>query len=184
MRRTLIGAAASAIFLSVMAAPAGAGGGGHCDPNEYAKTVSGPKAVVELRDACFNPTVLYVEEDAEVTFVNRDPYLHNLSGPAGTFVEGVFDDLQEGEEETFWLQTPGAYPYMCYIHPAMAGVVIVGDGGTGTGRDAMNVGSQGMGTSSQDGSSTPALMGLGIAMVLLIAAVARLATRKGLPTAS
>ncbi len=192
MRRVLILTSALLMTLTVVGVPAAAGGGGpYCDATGYSKKVSGPTATVPIESSCFRPTVLYVDEGTEVTFENLDPVPHNISGPPGSFAEGLYRDIKPGEEYMTLLQTSGVFPYMCYFHPGMAGVIIVGDG-----RGAMDVGSQDIGlevdeasgvtTGGRDGgSTTPALaVGFGIAMVLLIAAVARLATRKAVPTAS
>jgi hypothetical protein len=41
---------------------------------------------------------------------------------------GTGGDLREGETERILFADPGLYPYTCYYHPGMSGVIVVGDG--------------------------------------------------------
>jgi plastocyanin len=106
------------------AAPAAAGGGCHRPPTE------GRGGTLALTELCFSPTVLRVEPGAEVTVVNRDPIAHPLSRPGGDW----YWDGEDGARTTVRLDQPGTYPFFCFAHPGMVGVVVVGDGqGTGAG---------------------------------------------------
>ncbi|HVF52950.1 MAG TPA: plastocyanin/azurin family copper-binding protein [Actinomycetota bacterium] len=181
----------------IFAAPTAlAGGGGmHCPNAPYYGAAKGRSAAIELDSSCFTPTVLYVEPGTEVTFQNKDPMPHNLSGPVGGFAEGLYKDIKPESEITFTFGDEGVFPYMCYIHPGMSGAIVVGEGRAGEGEivDIEEVTSDmsGGGGSrpvaldaepavSKDGGpgTAPLVLGLGIAVVLLIAAVAALATRK------
>jgi hypothetical protein len=83
---------------------------------------------VALVDQCFTPTVLRVAPGSTVTFVNRDTMTHPLSRPGG---EWGWDGAA-GDRTSVRLEQAGTYPFFCYVHPGMVGVVIVGDGrGTG-----------------------------------------------------
>jgi plastocyanin len=105
------------------AAPAEAGGGCHAPATE------GRGTTIALTDLCFTPTVLRVAPGTEVTFVNRDSTVHPLSRPGG---EWGWDGTVGGRA-TVQLDQAGTYPFFCYVHPGMVGVVVVGDGrGTGT----------------------------------------------------
>ena len=73
-RRTAMVGALALLGTLVGGATAWAGGGGHCDPTE------GEATTVELSGACFTATTSYIEPGETVTFVNRDSYLHNVSG--------------------------------------------------------------------------------------------------------
>lgn len=112
-------------------APASAGGGG------CYKLTQGTGTTVELRDFCITPTLLRVGPGETVTFVNRDGFRHIITG-AG--VEWSSDGyLRADEAFTATFRRDGVYPYQCYLHPGMAGAVIVGDG-TGPGpTDRANV---------------------------------------------
>ena len=104
------------------AAPAAAGGGCHAPATE------GRGTTVALTDLCFTPTVLRVAPGTEVTFVNRDSIAHPLGRPGGAWGwDGTI-----GGRATVRLDQAGTYPFFCYVHPGMVGVVVVGDGrGTG-----------------------------------------------------
>jgi plastocyanin len=107
------------------AAPASAGGGGCHRP-----ATEGGGDTLALSELCFSPTVLRVAPGSEVTIVNRDTITHPLSRPGG---EWAWDGLI-GDRTTVRLERAGTYPFFCYAHPGMVGVVVVGDGrGTGSG---------------------------------------------------
>jgi plastocyanin len=110
------------------AAPAEAGGGCHAPATE------GRGTTVALVDLCFTPTVLRVEPGTTVTFANRDSIAHPLSRPGGKWGwEGT-----AGGRATARLDQAGTYPFFCYVHPGMVGVVVVGDG-RGTGAQVVQV---------------------------------------------
>jgi plastocyanin len=108
------------------AAPASAGGGGGC----HRPATEGSGGTLALTELCFSPTVLRVAPGSEVTIVNRDQLNHPLSRPGG---EWAWDGLI-GDRTTVRLERAGTYPFFCFAHPGMVGVVVVGDGqGTGSG---------------------------------------------------
>ena len=121
----LIGAAAA------LPAPATAGGGGCIEITE------GTGTTVELKDFCIRPSLLRIEPGETVTFVNRDDFRHIITS-AG--VEWSSDGYMRADEAfTATFSENGVYPFQCYLHPGMAGAVIVGDG-TGPGpADRTNV---------------------------------------------
>ena len=105
------------------AAPASAGGGCHAPATEGRVGTT-----VALVDLCFTPTVLRVAPGSTVTFVNRDTSVHPLSRPGGEWGW----DGSVGGRTSVRLEQAGIYPFYCYAHPGMVGVVVVGDGrGTG-----------------------------------------------------
>jgi plastocyanin len=106
------------------ASPASAGGGCHRPATE----ASG--ATLTLSELCFSPTVLRVEPGAEVRIVNRDSLAHPLARPGGEW----YWDGNARDATTVRLDGAGTYPFFCFAHPGMVGVVVVGDGrGTGSG---------------------------------------------------
>jgi plastocyanin len=111
------------------AAPASAGGGGCHRP-----ATEGSGDTLALSELCFSPTVLRVAPGSEVTIVNRDTINHPLSRPGG---EWAWDGLI-GDRTTVRLEQAGTYPFFCYAHPGMVGVVVVGDG-RGTGAQVVQV---------------------------------------------
>lgn len=119
------------LLLAVLAAtaltavPASAGGGGCHRPATDARGTT-----LALTELCFSPTVLRVEPGSEVTIVNRDTLLHPLSRPGGDW----YWDGGIGDTTTVRMDAAGTYPFFCYAHPGMVGVVVVGDGrGSGSG---------------------------------------------------
>ena len=110
------------------AAPAAAGGGCHAPATEARGST------VALNDLCFSPTVLRVAPGSEVTFVNKDTITHPLSRPGGDW----YWDGAGGARTTVRLDAAGTYPFFCYAHPGMVGVVVVGDGrGLGAAVDSL-----------------------------------------------
>jgi plastocyanin len=104
-------------------APAFAGGCGQPATHSTGTTVA-------ITKACFTPSLLSVDAGATVTFVNRDPFVHNVEGQ----LWGHFDDLQPGQRFQATFDGEGIYPFACTLHPGMTGAVVVGDGvGTGNG---------------------------------------------------
>jgi plastocyanin len=113
------------LLLAVLAAtvltavPASAGGGGCHRPATDARGTT-----LALTELCFSPTVLRVDPGSEVTIVNKDSMLHPLSRPGGEW----HWDGGVGDTTTVRLEEAGTYPFFCYAHPGMVGVVVVGDG--------------------------------------------------------
>jgi plastocyanin len=93
-----------------------AGGGGHCEPSE------GDAGVIDLAGACFLPSTLHADTGETITFVNRDPMAHNVSGTGW----GQYEDMREGDRFTTSFADPGIYPFACTLHPGMNGVILVG----------------------------------------------------------
>jgi plastocyanin len=162
------------------AAPAEAGGGCHAPATE------GRGTTIALTDLCFTPTVLRVAPGTEVTFANRDSIAHPLSRPGGEW--GWNGTI--GGRATVQLDRAGTYPFFCYVHPGMVGVVVVGDGrGTGaqvvqvddpaasapgaaTGQPASAAASSGAGGSGSDLPSFPAAWLVLVALAALLGAAA------------
>ena len=100
---------------------ASAGGGGcHGTP---ASERSGDS--IELTGNCFSPTVLNVAPGTAVTFENLDSVKHDIAGVAGGWgTQG--QTLSQGGSATVTFTEPGLYPYSCYLHYGMTGVISVG----------------------------------------------------------
>jgi plastocyanin len=105
--------------LLVLPAPASAGGGGCGEVTE------GTGTTVEMLYACLTPTLLRVPPGETVTFVNRDDFRHVISGSG--YAWSSDGNMKPGEAFTATFRNDGVYPYQCFLHPGMAGAVIVGD---------------------------------------------------------
>jgi plastocyanin len=112
-------AATAVAALAVPAVPAVAGGGG-C----HGDATTGEGDTVEIADGCFGPTTLKVDPGETVTFMNLDPYVHNVSAVGW----GHLNDLYRGDSFQATFEDAGVYPFACQYHPAMVGAIVVGDG--------------------------------------------------------
>jgi plastocyanin len=123
MRRAmLLVLVGSAALLWGTAGSALAGGGCH------GGATSGTDTTVVLAGACFNASITSVDPGATVTFVNKDPFVHNVTASDW----GHYDDLNQGERFKVTFEEAGIYPFACTYHPGMTGAIVVGDA-TGAG---------------------------------------------------
>jgi plastocyanin len=129
------------------AAPAASAGGGGC----HRPATEGSGDTLALTELCFSPTVLRVAPGSEVTIVNRDTIEHPLSRPGGEWSW----DGPIGDRTTVRLERAGTYPFFCYAHPGMVGVVVAGDG-RGTGSAVVEVAATGTDTGTAPGAAAPA----------------------------
>jgi plastocyanin len=114
------------------AGPARAGGGCHTG------VTKGTGKTIEIVDACFTPTILRVKPGNAVTWVNTDPFDHNITANGW----GQYDDLGTGERFSATFEQGGLYPFACTLHPGMSGVIVVGNGtgpGNGTTVDLASI---------------------------------------------
>ncbi len=118
VRRAFLTLALSGIALAIPV-PASAGGGG------CYKLTQGEGTTIELKNFCITPTLLRVEPGETVTFVNRDTFRHIITSAGVEWSSDGF--LRADEAFTATFRKDGVYPYQCYLHPGMAGAVIVGD---------------------------------------------------------
>ena len=116
------------LALMLLAAPLAAAGGGCINRNP---ANDGALATIQIKDCAFAPTVTRVAVDSEVTWKNVDFLPHVISGVGWGSVEGYANTagsmLNPGGSFSFTFTKPGLYPYACFLHPGMSGVVIVGD---------------------------------------------------------
>lgn len=103
------------------AGPASAGGGCHDDKITDERGVG-----VALEKRCFEPTVVRVDAGQQVTFTNKDPDAHTVTGVANSW--GTYDELAQGDTVSYQFDENGVFPYFCLLHPSMVGAVVVGDG--------------------------------------------------------
>lgn len=119
MRRRVLLWSAFVSGFALLPVPRADAGGADC----HGPATEGAGVIVEMRDACFTPTVLRVDEGATVTFVNRDDYQHAVVGVGwGSY------QMSGGDELAHQFPDAGTYPYACFLHPSMTGAVVVGDG--------------------------------------------------------
>ncbi len=86
-----------------------------------AVTPLGPSAVT-IESFAFGPDELTVPAGTTVTWTNVDPFSHSVVARNGEFGS---EPLTTGASFAFTFATPGSYPFICGIHPSMAGAVVV-----------------------------------------------------------
>jgi plastocyanin len=123
IRRALV--AASTVLgilvpVAVATAPV-ASAGGTC----HAGATAGRGDHVGLTRLCFEPSTLFVDPGARVTFTNDDEISHNVTGHG--FEWGSTGDLVQGGSTAASFPEPGVYAYSCTLHPGMVGAIVVGD---------------------------------------------------------
>jgi plastocyanin len=83
----------------------------------------GMKALVDQRSMAFIPYVTAIAAGGTVTFLNSDPFPHNVFSPNGQkFNIGM---LNQGQRRSVTLREPGDYALLCNVHPGMLGHVYV-----------------------------------------------------------
>ncbi|HVL91597.1 MAG TPA: hypothetical protein VM841_15350 [Actinomycetota bacterium] len=118
--RRMICVAVAAGALWVAAVPAAMAGGGGCRTLPQ----SGSGSTVVMRASCFTPAVLWVDPGATVRFVNEDAIAHHVFGWPSLGLQSP--DLRAGMSYEFTFTRAGVYPFACWLHPGMTGVVVAG----------------------------------------------------------
>jgi len=126
MARRIGTALAATLMIALLFPAAAALAGGGCGSG----ATQGEGDTVELKDACFTPSILRVDPGDSVTFVNLDDTTHNVGGNRW----GNFEDMNLGDAFTATFDEAGVYPYACSYHLGMTGAIVVGSGaGAGNG---------------------------------------------------
>lgn len=122
----------------VMAPSAAAGGGCYWESSEWtSQTETADEVTAHIAGCRFEPTTLHIQPGTTVTWLNKDPAPHTVTGPFLTL--GGDKLLKQGDSTSVTFDEAGVYPYYCTLHPGMAAVVVVGDSGesaTGAGSAA------------------------------------------------
>ncbi len=79
-------------------------------------TSDASQVTVEIINFDFFPRDLTVQQGSTVTWVNGDAAPHDATDVAGGWGTGT---LAQGESATLTFDSPGAYQYLCTIHPTM-----------------------------------------------------------------
>jgi plastocyanin len=116
---------AAIVALTAALIPVGSAGAGstcHVAPDPFdART-----RAIPMEKLCFAPVVARVPRGATVTWINRDPAPHTVTGVGEAW--GSYDEIRDGERVSYSFDDEGVFPYYCIVHPGMAGAVVVGDG--------------------------------------------------------
>jgi plastocyanin len=126
---TALGASAAAALLVLLLGAATAMAGGGCHVAEGTRTTEGIGQLVRIEKCVFGPTVLHVSPGTVVNWTNEDPVPHAVTGIGWGSTNLTYSSGTISQRFT----TPGIYPYQCYLHPGMSGIVVVGAAGPGLG---------------------------------------------------
>ena len=88
------------------------------------------ESAAAIRDFAYAPTTIRVSLGDTVTWTNDEEVMpHDVTSgvPGRPDVGELFasEILLPGQSFSFTFSAPGEYPYLCKLHPAMTGVVIV-----------------------------------------------------------
>jgi plastocyanin len=123
--RVFLVAGMTAVLLGGMVGVATAVAGGGCHIRDT-DTTEATGRVVQIESCAFGPTLLHVVPGTRVTWQNADRVGHAVTG----INWGTGETFGPGDSVTHSFAQPGVYPYQCYLHPGMSGVVVVGAGGS------------------------------------------------------
>lgn len=76
---------------------------------------------VTIEGMKFSPAMLSIAAGDTVTFVNKD------SAPHTATAQGTFDTgrLEQGQSGQLTFAAAGSFDYICTVHPAMKGTIVV-----------------------------------------------------------
>ena len=116
----LLGAVGAASLLAVALPELTAAG-------EAVSAAAASPAAVKIDNFAFTPATLTITAGTTVTWKNDDDSPHRIGDKNGTFKSAALD-TDDTFSHTF--AAPGEYPYICTIHPYMAGKIIVKPAGS------------------------------------------------------
>ncbi len=78
---------------------------------------------VDNHQGAFQPMVSVITVGGTITFVNTDPFPHNVFSPDGKFNLGTLAQNSSAAPRHF--EKPGAFTLLCNLHPNMIGYLVV-----------------------------------------------------------
>lgn len=111
-----------------LAGSASVAAGGGCLASTVSTEASGTAVAVSGTHGApcgFTPTILRAPVGGTITWTNNEGLPHVVSGVGWGMANGTM--LSNGTSYEHVFDTAGLYPYTCYLHPGMSGLVIVGD---------------------------------------------------------
>lgn len=103
-------------------------GGGCAPPSSriaQERVQPGVSVTVVIADCSFDVPILYVDRGTTVSWTNKDPFQHTVTGL--NYSWGTSEALEQDDVVSQQFRRDGVFPYFCNFHPGMVGVVIVGD---------------------------------------------------------
>ena len=126
MRRLIAMLTIALAALGGTATPSLAGGGGGCHGDRQELT----STRVDIQQFCFTQTVVHIAPGSSVTWTNYDETPHSVTDSNSAW--GDYADIATSRTVTHTFDTPGVYPYFCYLHPGMVGAVVVDEDASAT----------------------------------------------------
>ena len=108
---------ATAVVLALAGAACGGGGGSDCT-SENAIKLTG---ALTVKGSAFSPNCFSVASGSTISIANGDARVHNFTVKA----TDVAVPLPGGETGEATAPAPGTYSFVCTIHSAMTGTIIV-----------------------------------------------------------
>lgn len=162
---------ALAILGSIALVPSVAAGGGCYAPPDVELSTG---STAHIAECAFQPTVTYVDPGEKLSWTNKDPYDHTVTGAAASW--GSDAPIAQGETVTYTFEDEGVYPYYCAYHPSMVGAVVVGDATKAAaltgGVASVDKGVQDASGSSKEVPATPASSRANVTAIALFALLA------------
>lgn len=87
-----------------------------------APVVSADTNTITIHNFAFLPNSLTISPGAVVTWKNLDGEPHTVVSDQGLFRSEALD---ENDSYRFKFDKPGSYRFICSIHPAMSGTIVV-----------------------------------------------------------
>jgi len=84
--------------------------------------VTGGEVKVEISGFAFNPATVTIKVGEKVTWTNQDGAVHTVVADDNSWTS---DSLEQGASFSHTFDTAGTFTYICGVHPAMKGTVIV-----------------------------------------------------------
>lgn len=92
----------------------------HEHANEHEHDGSG--VTIAMDGTSFTPKEAKIHVGETVTWINTDPFPHNVTSASGGITSG---DLEPDQRWQFRATTTGRFRYVCTLHPGMNGTLIV-----------------------------------------------------------
>ena len=79
-------------------------------------------STVTIQNFTFTPNTLTVKAGTNITWINQDSAVHDVTSDSGAFSS---PDLDKDDKYTYNFTKPGEYSYYCQEHPSMKGKITV-----------------------------------------------------------
>jgi plastocyanin len=94
----------------------------HLDHAKMLQASLSAKHTTTIDGTAFTPRRVSVKVGDSVTWTNKDPFAHTVTSRAGGFDSKT---IVAGGSWTYLATRAGEFPYVCALHPAMKGTLIV-----------------------------------------------------------